>query len=303
MFVVTLFCVSTKILSLQDTVPLIMSTEYFTIKMETSVKDATAEIFHESKDGDYISNMYVVNDDENLVGILNLKDLIIARSTDSIKNIMITDVIFAYNDTSIKQTIELVRNYDITAIPVIDHSRKLLGVITADDVLEQMINQYDESYNKLAYISKHDRSYSGIKRGLNRLPWLAIATVLNLIIAAVLVSVPAFEATIAQVVILVLFQPMILDMAGNIGTQNLAVTILEIHKEQLNTSKKIRKFGRKETLVSILNSFLTAIICFIMALGFTIFTNRNAATPVAPLRIGVVVSGSLFVGMSLSAIL
>ena len=133
-----------------DTAPSIMSTEFLTINIGFSVKEATSYIFNNVKEDDFIDNIYVVSHDNKLLGVLNLKDLIIARNTDSIRSIMISDFIFAYNDHTIKEAIEMVRNYDITAIPVIDHSGSLLGIITADDVLEQLINQYDDAYNRLS---------------------------------------------------------------------------------------------------------------------------------------------------------
>ena len=287
-----------------DTAPSIMSTEFLTINIGFSVKEATSYIFNNVKDDDFIDNIYVVSHDNKLLGVLNLKDLIIARNTDSIRSIMISDFIFAYNDHTIKEAIEMVRNYDITAIPVIDHSGSLLGIITADDVLEQLINQYDDAYNRLAYIRNHDESYSGLQRSINRLPWLIIATILNIIIAATLASVPAFDATISTVITLVLFQPMILDMAGNIGTQNLAVTILKMHKEELNTKHKTRFFISKEILASVLNSFIVAIIGFALAVLFTFINQHQTLTgeSISLLRMGFV-GGSLFIGMSLSGVL
>lgn len=288
-----------------DTAPSIMSTEFITIKIGTSVKEATSYIFNNVKDDDFIDNIYIVDEDEKLIGVLNLKDLIIARSSDSIRSIMISDFVFAYNDHTIKEAIEIVRNYDINAIPVIDHSGYLLGIITADDVLEQLINQYDESYNKLAYIKNHDESYTGWQRSYKRLPWLIIATILNLIIAAVLASVPAFEATISTIVTLVLFQPMILDMAGNIGTQNLAITILGLHKDELTTKEQTRPFTKREIIVSLLNSLIVAIIGFGMAMAFTTLNQHQTSTgeTISALRMGMVVGGSLFVGMGLSGVL
>ena len=81
----------------------------------------------------------------------------------------------------------------------------------------------------------HDESYTGFQRSAKRLPWLIIATILNIVIAVIFLLVPAFELTLSEVFALVLFQPLVLDMAGNIGTQNLAVTILGLHKNELST--------------------------------------------------------------------
>ncbi len=289
----------------QDTAPSIMSTEFMTLNVNTTIKAATHFIFTNVKDDDFIDHLYILDDDEKLVGVLELRDLIVARPEHTIKELMVKEYIYAYNDFSIKETIDLVRNYDINAIPVLDHSGYILGIITADDVLEQLIAHYDEAYQKLAYLKSHDEAFSGFKRSMARLPWLAIATVLSLVIAVILSSVPAFEATVSTIFTLVLFQPMILDMAGNIGTQNLAVTILELHRGELDTRQKTRAFIRKEVLVSLLNSLLVALIGFAMALVFTLINqlHTDPATHVSYIKMGVVVGGSLFIGMGLSGIL
>ena len=288
-----------------DTAPSIMSTEFMTINIEMSIKQATYFIFTNVKDNDFIDHIYVVDRDEKLLGAIALRDLIIARPSDTIKGLITKELIFAYNDYSIKETIDIVRNYDISAVPVIDHSGYLLGIITADDVLEQLITQYDEAYRKLAYIKSHDESFSGFRRSIVRLPWLIIATILNLVIAFILASVPAFEATVSTIITLVLFQPMILDMAGNIGTQNLAVVILELHRDELDTKKKTKQFIRKEVVVSLLNSLTIAVIGFTMAVIFTMINQHHSAAgiPINYFKMGIVVGLSLFIGMGLSGIL
>ena len=288
-----------------DLAPSIMSTEFLKIEVGMTVKQVTSYIFNNVKDEDFIDNIYVVDEDDKLLGVISLKSIIIARADDSISKLIDTDFLFAYNDSSIQDAIEIVRNYDITSLPVIDHSGYLLGIITADDVLEQLIMQYDEAYNRLGFLKNHDESYTGFQRSMKRLPWLIIATILNLIIAAVLASVPAFEATIATIVTLVLFQPMILDMAGNIGTQNLAAAILGLHKKELETKQERKTFIKKEALVSIFNSLVTAIIGFTIATIVTSFSAHQSihGVEISALRMGSVVGAALFVAMALSGIL
>lgn len=288
-----------------DLAPSIMSTEFLKVEVGMTVKQVTSYIFHNVKDEDFIDNIYVVDEDDKLLGVISLKSIIIARADDSIRKLIDTDFLYAYNDSSIQDAIEIVRNYDITSLPVIDHSGYLLGIITADDVLEQLIMQYDEAYNRLGFLKNHDESYTGFQRSMKRLPWLIIATILNLIIAAVLASVPAFEATIATIVTLVLFQPMILDMAGNIGTQNLAAAILGLHKKELETKQERKTFIKKEALVSIFNSLVTAIIGFAIAAIVTSFSAHQSihGVEISALGMGSVVGAALFVAMALSGIL
>lgn len=288
-----------------DLAPSIMTTEFLSINIKTTVKEATSYIFKNVKEDDFIDNIYVVDEEEKLVGVLSLKDLIVARPSDSITELMTSDYNFAYNDNTIKEAIEIVRNYDITSLPVVDHQGYLLGIITADDVLEQLIKNYDELYQKFAFLPVHDESYTGFQRSAKRLPWLIIATILNIIIAVIFLLVPAFELTLSQVFALVLFQPLVLDMAGNIGTQNLAVAILGLHKNELSTKEHRRSFLRKETLIIIFNCLIVAIFGFVIVALFSIVTaqTNNAGELISPYKLGLVVGSSLFVGMFISGLL
>ncbi|MGI6787162.1 MAG: magnesium transporter [Acholeplasmataceae bacterium] len=288
-----------------DLAPSIMTTEFLSINIKTTVKQATSYIFNHVKDDDFIDNIYVVDDEMKAVGVLFLKDLIIARASDSISDLMYDDFYFVYHDNTIKEAIEVVRNYDITSLAVIDHQGYLLGIITADDVLEQLINDYDELYRRFAFLPSHDESYTGFQRSAKRLPWLIIATTLNIVIAIIFLLVPAFELTLSQVFALVLFQPLVLDMAGNIGTQNLAVSILGIHKDEISTKEKKRSFLRKELLIVLFNSLIVAIFGFLVVSVFSLVTAQttNAGDLIAPYKLGLVVGSSLFAGMFISGLL
>ena len=288
-----------------DLAPSIMTTEYLSVNVNSSVKEVTSYIFNNANDDILIDNIYVVDNDNKLVGILFLKDVIVARANESITDLMITDLHYAYNDSTIKEAIQIVKNYDISSIAVIDHEGYLLGIITADDVLEQLINEYDELYNRFAFLPSHDDAYTGFERSKKRLPWLVIATILNILIAILFLLVPAFELTLSQVFALVLFQPLVLDMAGNIGTQNLAVTILGIHKNELSTKEDRRSFLLKETLIMLFNSLVVAIFGFIVVSIFSLITKQtnSAGELLAPYKLGLVVGGALFSGMFISGLL
>jgi magnesium transporter len=288
-----------------DLAPSIMTTEYLSININTTVKQATSYVFNNVKENEFIDNIYVLDNESKLVGVLHLKDLIVARANDSIKELMDDDFHYAYNDTTIKEAIKIAKDYDLTSLPVLDHQEELLGIITADDVLEQLIKDYDELYISFASLPSRDESYTGFQRSAKRLPWLIIATVLNMVIAILLLLVPAFELTLSEVFALVLFQPLVLDMAGNIGTQNLAVTILGIHKNELSTKDDRRSFFRKELFIMLLNCLLVAVFGFVMVSIFSVVTGQknNAGDLISPYKLGIVVSASLFSGMFISGLL
>lgn len=285
--------------------PSIMTTEFLSIGSDYSVKQATSYIFNNVKENDYIDTIYIVNHDEQLIGTLALKDLIIARSNDSITELMAKDFHFIYHDHPVKEAIEVVRNYDLTALPVIDHQGYLLGIITADDVLEQMIDDYDNLYRKLAFLPTREEPATGLQRSLKRLPWLTLTTIINLVMATIFLLVPAFELTLSEVFALVLFQPLVLDMAGNIGTQNLAVTILGIHKNELSTASSRKKYFQKELLIALFNSVIIAALGFIVVSIFSLITRQvnTSGELIPPYKLGLVVGAALFAGMFISAIL
>jgi magnesium transporter len=288
-----------------DTAPSIMTTQFLTINVDTTVKKATSYIFNNVKEDDFIDNIYVIDEEENLVGVLALKDLIIARADDEISELMNSEYHFIYSSHTIKEAIEIVKNYDLTSLPVVDHQGYLLGIITADDVLEQLINNYDELYNRLAFLPKHDESYSGFERSKKRLPWLLITTILNILIAFLFIMVPAFELTLSEVFALVLFQPLVLDMAGNIGTQNLAVTILGIHRDELSSKDDRRKFLKKELLVIVFNCLISALVGFAIVALFSFITKQvnSAGALIHPAKLGLTVAIALFSGMFISGLL
>ncbi|MBE0701488.1 MAG: magnesium transporter, partial [Acholeplasmataceae bacterium] len=269
---------------------------FLTISKETSIKDATAKIIAISKEQDYIDTIFVI-DDKMIVGIIDLKQLIIARSTDHLEDIMVEDFHFIYEDESIEKAIQTIKDYDRNVIPVLSREDHLMGIVTADDIFDEIIESHDEDYHKLALVHDHDIDDSAFKRSSQRLPWLMIAVVLNLLIASFL---SIFEATLAEVTALVLFQPLIMGMAGNIGTQSLAVTLLGLHVEELDNKKMPKKYIIKETFVGLFNSLSLGIASFIVAYGFLLLIPTGSQRG---FDVAFIVFIAVFASMFISAIM
>jgi magnesium transporter len=251
----------------EDLAASIMSTEYITIHQDMSIKEATNEVITTSKDSDYIDTIFVVDQDKKVVGVVDLKDLIIARANKELKDIMNEEFQFVYEDATIEQAIQTVRDYDRNAIPVLDREDKMIGIVTGDDLFDEMIESHEYDYQKMALLKDHESNSTAITRSKQRLPWLMIAVVLNLLIASFL---SIFEATLAQVTALVLFQPLILGMAGNIGTQSLAVTILGFHLEAFDAKEMPKQHVVKEVFIGLMNSFILGVLSF--GFSFTFLT-------------------------------
>lgn len=284
-----------------DSAASIMSTDFISIHQDMSIKEATNKLVTTSKDQDYIDSIYVLDDDKILVGVIDLKELIIARSNQKLVNIMIADYHFVYEDDSIELAIQTVKDYDKNAIPVLDEKHHMLGIVTADDVFDELVEDIEFDYQRMALLDNHESTSSAITRSKQRLPWLLIGVVLNLIIASFL---SIFEVTIAEVVALVLFQPLILGMAGNIGTQSLAVTILGFHREEFDRKKMPKTHIIKEITIGLLNSLLLGFSAYLLVFGFLTLIPTGSQSPDSmAFAVGLATSLSMFVSASMGALI
>jgi magnesium transporter len=282
----------------EDLAASIMTTDFILVSKNDSIKDATYKVITNSKDSDYIDTIFVIDDDKKIVGAIDLKQLIMARPLDKLEDIMLSDLHFVYEDESIEKAIQTVSDYDRNVIPVLDKDDHVIGIITADDIFDEIIEDTEYDYQKMALLQDHDSQSTAFKRTKQRLPWLMIAVILNLLIA---IFLSVFEATLIEVTALVLFQPLILGMAGNIGTQSLAVTILGLHLKDIEFDKLPKKHVIKEVLVGLMNSLLLGIASFIFA---TIFLTLLPTTgSQLPYQIGFVVFLAVFISMFVSAII
>lgn len=282
----------------EDSAASIMSTDFVTIPVDSTIKEATDHVIKDSKEQDYIDTIFVLDDDKRIIGLMDLKDLIRARSNASLAKIMIDDFQFVYADETIEKAIQTVVDYDRNAIPVLDSDDHVIGIVTADDVFDEIIEATESDYQKMALLSDHETSSSSWFRSKQRLPWLMLAVVLNLLIASFL---SIFEATLAEVTAIVLFQPLILGMAGNIGTQALAVTILGIHKNEFDGKNIPRNHIMKELIIGLINSVLLATAAFLFVTGFlTLFPTQDTQLPY---QMGIVVFIAVFASMFISALM
>jgi magnesium transporter len=286
----------------EDVAASIMSTDYISISLSNTIKEATDHVIKDSKETDYIDTLFVVDDEKRIVGLIDLKDLIMARSNQVLEKIMIDDFQFVYDDETIEKAIQTVVDYDRNVIPVLDSDDHILGIVTADDVFDEIIEASEDDYQKMALLSDYESSSSAFERTKQRLPWLMIAVVLNLLIASFL---SIFEGTLQAVTIIVFFQPLILGMAGNIGTQALAVTILGINKNEFDGKHIPKDHLLKEVLIGLLNSVLLGMAAFIfVTLFLTLFPAQG---DILPYRMGLVVffamSASMFVSSFMGALI
>ncbi|NLI94293.1 MAG: magnesium transporter [Erysipelotrichaceae bacterium] len=263
-----------------------MTNEFIVINQDMSIKDATHHVVTKTDERHYIETIFVVDENNHYCGAMNIKSLIIARPSDTLSDLVSTSYPHVNEQSSLEEAVQLIADYDISAIPVINSSSEIIGIITADDTFEVLDEIFTTDYQAFASVKAHDSDLTALERSKRRIPWLLVSVILNIIIAFLLMQ---FEHTISTFISLVLFQPLILDMAGNVGTQSLAVTILRIDEKERS------KFIWKEVLISFLNALLMSLISLglVYLINNYVFPNNDT-----PTNLPLVVSISLLVSMT-----
>ena len=214
-----------------------MTTNFISIHTGISVRQAMRELIEQAAENDNISTIYVVDEDETLAGAIELKDLIIARSDTELDSITTTSYPYVYANEQIDDCIERIKDYSEDSIPVLDAGNRLKGVLTSQDITQLVDDEMGEDYAKLAGLAAEEDLQETVKKSIGkRLPWLIVLLGLGLVVSSV---VGVFENVVAHLTLIISFQSLILDMAGNVGTQSLAVTIRVLMDEKISRKQKI----------------------------------------------------------------
>ncbi|WP_181349121.1 magnesium transporter [Thalassobacillus sp. CUG 92003] len=201
----------------------IMTTEFVVVMENQTVREAMLHLRKEAPDAETIYYTYVTDEDKRLVGVISLRDLIIAEDDWLISEVMSDRVVSVPVGEDQEEIARMMRDYDFLALPVVDFQHHLLGIITVDDIMDVMEEEASDDYSKLAAISDVDSpDDNAFKSAKKRLPWLVILLFLGSLTASL---IGQFEETLDQVAILAIFIPLIAGMAGNTGTQALAVAV------------------------------------------------------------------------------
>jgi len=211
---------------------------------------------------------------------LSLKEIISAGNQPDrpITEIMTVNLVSVFPTTHKEEAIQLMKDYDFYLLPVIDYERRLLGVISFDDVTEAIDTESDTDYAKLAAISDisiDDDSESIFSSVKKRFPWLVVLLIFDIATSSI---VSGFESTLTALPMLALFMPLILNMAGNTGTQSLGVIIGLFAKNKLNDRKTIWLHLFKEFLVGLFNGLIIGVLLFGVVLGIKMITGSTFST-------------------------
>ncbi|MCT2535668.1 magnesium transporter [Aquibacillus koreensis] len=212
----------------------IMTNEFVVVQTKQTVKEAMRHLRKEAPEAETIYYIYVVDVEKRLVGVISLRDLIIAEGDWLISDVMSDRIVSVPVGEGQEDIAQMMRDYDFLALPVVDFQNHLLGIITVDDIMDVMEQEASDDYSKLAGVSDMDgRDENSFVSAKKRLPWLIILLFLGMFTASI---IGRFEATLDQVAILAVFIPLIAGMAGNTGTQALAVAVRGIATGEINNS-------------------------------------------------------------------
>lgn len=265
----------------EDTAGGKMTSEFVAIYDHFSVEEVIQYLRREAPTAETIYYVYVVDADDRLVGVVSLRELLIAQPETKVRDIMYERVISVPADMDQEEAAKIMEQYDFLAVPVIDNDRRLLGIITVDDMIDVLIAEAHEDLSKLSAVSYPDKEvlippFASARR---RLPWLVLLLIIGMMTASL---VGQFEQTIEKVAVLTFFMPMIAGMTGNTGTQSLALVIRGLTSGQL-TRDKYWQILRQEGLVGIIIST----VCSLLIVGMVLLWRQD-------LYLGLVVGSSLW---------
>ena len=258
-----------------------MTTNYICIPGGLTVKQAMSQLVRQAGENDNIMTIYVVDSDECFAGAIDLKDLITAREGMNLESIIAHSYPYVLDHEKIDDCIDTIKDYAEDSIPVLSKDKHILGVITSDDIVEMVDNEMGEDYAKLAGLTAEE----DLKE-----------TTLQSIVSSV---VGIFENVVAALPIVICFQSLVLDMAGNVGTQSLAVTIRVLMDENLSGKQKLLLVV-KEVRIGLVNGGLLGIMALVF-LGIYVHLFKGY-TWLGAFAVSGCVGVSLLVAMAISSL-
>jgi len=253
----------------EETAGRIMSTEFYALEQNTNVSDAITAIQLE-EDVESAFYLYIVDDQNHLVGVVSLRQLLFARPNTPLKVIMTKNVISVNTETDQEEVARSVADYNLVAIPVVDLENTLVGVVTVDDVIDVINKEATEDIYKMVSLDRTDRiQYSPIKSLKKRLPFLLLS-LLTVSLSPFVIYL--FEGTIEKYVKLAVLFPLVAALGGIAGNQTVAIMVREIalgEAEWPITKKALLK----EILVGIGNGVIIGSI--LAAVSYLLFRNPH----------------------------
>ncbi len=262
----------------EDTAGRIMDTEFFSLDQDVTVKRAIREI-RSNAEVDMIFYVYVVNEVGHLMGVASLRQLILASPDQTLKEMMIADLIKVNVNTDQEEVAQLAARYDLLAIPVLDEDNRMAGIVTVDDVVDILKEEATEDIYKMVGTSDDELLYQDrpFRVSRIRLPWILFALVSS-IGSGTILSFYSGVFTPENYTILLVFGPLIAAMGGNIGTQSSTLTVRGLATGRLWSGQgRIREYLWFQFKVGL----LMAVFCASLAGAYAFYKGQMLWLPLA----------------------
>lgn len=248
----------------QETAGSIMTKEYLFLYEQDTTQEVIERVRQYAEEVETIYYLYVVDRDHHLVGVLSLRDLILAPENKPVHEVMTTLVLSVPVDMDQEEVSDLIQEYDLIAMPVVSHDGRLVGIITVDDIIDVMEIESDEDFSDFAavsYSSTERKSMTPMQAAKQRSPWIILLLFLSLFTGGL---ISRFEETLAAVVSLAAFIPLIMDSSGNVGTQSLAVAIRNMENDDDTDSPSLLNTLRNEAEIGGIIGVFSGLAIFIL---------------------------------------
>ena len=239
-----------------DTAGSIMTTEFIDLKETMTVEKAFDIIKERGLQKETVYTSYVLTKDRKLLGVIDIKKLLVADRKEYVKDIMDTNFIKVHTLEDQEEVTKLFDKYDIVAIPVVDKEDRLVGIITIDDAIDVMQEETLEDFEKMAAITPTDDTYmktSVFKHAKNRILWLLILMLSATITGTIITR---YEVAIASLPVLVAFLPMLMDTGGNSGSQASTLIIRGLAMDEVSTKDVFKVMWKEFRIALIVGSTL-----------------------------------------------
>ena len=268
----------------EDTAGGIMGTEMVVVNENWSMPECLKEMRRQAEELDEIYYVYVVDDDERLLGLFPLTKMITSPSVSKVKHVMNTDVVSVDVDTPIEEIAPLIEKYNLVAIPVVDKINRLVGQITVDDVMDEVREQTEHDQQLTAGLTQDVESDDSVFfQTKARLPWLIIGMIGGIFSSMLL---GCFESTLGDHPEMALFIPLLAGMGGNVGVQSSAIAVQGLANNSLDT-RHIFRHILKESTVALINATILSVIMYVY--NFFMHNANDIVTLAVPLSLFVVI--------------
>ena len=242
-----------------DSAGSVMTTEFIDLRENMTIEQALDRIRKIGTDSETIYTCYVLDKDRILKGIIDIKDILLAKEDSLIHDLMETNIISVNTLEDQEEVAKAFDKYDLYALPVVDNENRLVGIITVDDAMDVLQEEVDEDFNKMAAISPTEDGYfetSVFKHAKSRIVWLLVLMLSSAITGAIITN---YENAFAAVPVLVAFIPMIMGTGGNCGSQSSTLIIRGLATDELEL-KDVFKILWKEIRVAVIVGVILALV-------------------------------------------